>query len=823
MRITLRCLLLGSLRRQLVLGMASVVALTMALMLWQLAVREHEELLTRQTEQAAAMAESIALSSSVWVASRDVAGLQEIVESSSRYPDVRYAIVLDRRGQVLAHTDPARLGQFMDDLPAEPRTRVLQDSDTLLDIASPVMLDSLQLGWVRIGMGRTQLHSQINRMLRNGVGYLLTSMVLIGALASLTGLYFTRRLNTISAVADAVQAGDTGRRVAIGGTDEAARLARNVNHMLDTLQTREQELRASRDELRIAATAFESNDVMFVCDAEWNILQVNSAFQRVTGYRPEEAIGHKPRDLLGSGMHTQDFYEAMNASIRDLGCWQGEVWDRRKSGETFPAWSTITAVRSDHGEVTHYVANLSDFSAHKAAENEIKTLVYFDSLTMLPNRRMLMGRLETAMQAALASGHLGALLFIDLDDFKTLNDTLGHHQGDVLLQQVAHRLQGCVREVDTVARLGGDEFVVMLEGLSKDTAEASAQAQAVAEKIMRALNQPYDLGTLTRNSTPSVGVTVFGTCQEMLDEPLKRADLAMYQAKAAGRNTMRLFDPKTQAAVTLRADLESALRTALEENQFVLYLQPQISEDASVLGAEALVRWQHPDRGLVMPGEFITVAEDCGMIVPIGNWVLNTACRQLAVWAHKPGFEHLTIAVNVSAKQFHQVDFVERVLDALDHHGALASRLKIEITESMLIANVDDVITRMEELQHHGVGFAMDDFGTGYSSLGYLKRLPLDVLKIDQSFVRDVLVDSNDAAIANMIVALANSLGLSVIAEGVETVEQMHYLAQHGCHAYQGYLFSRPLPVDRFEASMSDFLLPLHSTNSVKQVEAPGG
>jgi diguanylate cyclase (GGDEF)-like protein/PAS domain S-box-containing protein len=818
MRLPLRQLLLGSLRRQLMVGMALVVLLMMLLLMWALAQRQHSEAKIRQTEQATTMAESIAVSSSVWVASRDLSGLQEIVDSAASFPDIRYVIVLDRRGQILAHSDSARLGQYMNDLPEEPTTRALQDASTLLDLVSPVMLDARHLGWVRIGMGRTQLNTQVERMFQSGLWYLAGSVVLIGLFASITGLYFTRRLNAISRVADAVQAGDTGRRVDIKGNDEAARLARNVNHMLDTLQTREQELRASRDELRIAATAFESNDVIFVCDAEWNILQVNPAFQRVTGYRAEEAIGHKPRDLLGSGMHTQDFYEAMNASIRDIGCWQGEVWDRRKSGETFPAWSTITAVRSDHGEVTHYVANLSDFSAHKAAENEIKTLVYFDSLTMLPNRRMLMGRLETAMQAALASGHLGALLFIDLDDFKTLNDTLGHHQGDVLLQQVAHRLQGCVREVDTVARLGGDEFVVMLEGLSKDTAEASAQAQAVAEKIMRALNQPYDLGTLTRNSTPSVGVTVFGTCQEMLDEPLKRADLAMYQAKAAGRNTSRLFDPKTQAAVTLRADLEAALRTALEEDQFLMYLQPQISEDARVTGAEALIRWQHPVRGLVMPGEFIAVAEDCGMIVPIGNWVLNTACKQLALWASQPAFAHMTIAVNVSAKQFHQHDFVEQVLDALSRHGAPAKGLKIEITESMLIANVDDVIVRMEELQHHGVGFAMDDFGTGYSSLTYLKRLPLDVLKIDQSFVRDVLVDTNDAAIANMIVALANSMGLSVIAEGVETVEQMQYLAQHGCHAYQGYLFSRPVPVERFETSLADFLKPLQPTNTVTQV-----
>lgn len=815
MRLSLRTLFMGSLRRQLMVGMALVVALTLATLLWELARSQHEEAKTRQTEQTMAMADSVALSSSVWLASRDLAGLQEIVDSSASFPDVRYAIVLDRRGQVLAHSDPAHRGHYLRDLPTELRAQTLQDTRTLLEVVSPVMLDARHLGWVRIGMGRSQVDTQLQRMLHSGLWYLAGSMLLMGLVASVTGLYFTRRLLAISAVADAVQGGDTGRRVTIRGSDEAARLAQDFNAMLDTLQQRERELLQSRDALRVAASAFESNDMMFVCDAQWRILQVNPAFQRVTGYLQDEAIGKVPRELLGSGIHTQDFYDAMNQSIQVHGSWQGEVWDRRKSGETFPAWTTITAVHSESGAVTHYVANLSDFSARKAAENEIKTLVYFDSLTMLPNRRMLMGRLETSLQSALKTGHLGALLFVDLDDFKTLNDTLGHHQGDILLQQVAQRLQSCVREADTVARLGGDEFVVMLEGLARDSAEAVAQAQVIAGKIMQALNAPYDLGTLTRSSTPSVGITLFGDCEESLDEPLKRADLAMYQAKSAGRNTMRLFDPKTQAAVTLRADLEAALRTAVEEGQLRMYLQAQVSADGRVLGAEALLRWMHPERGLVAPGEFIAVAEDCGLIVPIGNWVLDAACRQLALWNEQPDFAHMTIAVNVSAKQFHQPDFVEQVLDALARHGAQAQRLKLEITESMLISNVDEVIVRMEELQHHGVGFAMDDFGTGYSSLTYLKRLPLDVLKIDQSFVRDVLTDSNDAAIANMIVALANSMGLSVIAEGVETVEQMQYLARHGCHAYQGYLFSRPLPVERFEATRADFLKPLAPVEAV--------
>jgi diguanylate cyclase (GGDEF)-like protein/PAS domain S-box-containing protein len=821
-RFSLRSLLLGNLRRQLMVGMGLVVSVMMTMLVWQWGSRQHADLKNQQTLQAVALAESIALSSGVWVASRDLAGLQEIANSSLRYPDVRYVILLDRQGRVLAHSSPELRGKFMTDLPKSPETTLIQNASTLLDVGSPVMLDKEHLGWVRLGLGRAQLDQQFKQLFNSGLLYLASGAILIVILASITGHYFTRRLSAISRVAESVRAGNTSQRVDLRGTDEAASLAREFNTMLDTLQQREEELLHSQDALRVAATAFESNDVMFVCDTQWRIMQVNRGFERVTGYTAEQAIGQKPRDLLGSNMQDERFYEAMDESIRLHGSWQGEVWDRRSNGETFPAWSTITAVKNKTGQLTHYVANLSDFSARKAAENEIKTLVFFDALTSLPNRRLLMDRLTTAMQTAHSQQRMGALIFVDLDDFKTLNDTLGHHQGDRLLQQVATRLLSCVRGTDTVARLGGDEFVVMLEGLSDTRQEAATQAEATATKLMAALNAPYTLGPLVRNSTPSMGITLFGEHEELIDEPLKRADLAMYQAKAAGRNTCRMFDPQTQAAVTRRSELEAALHTALDRGEFALYLQPQISDRGGqpvVTGAEALIRWKHPTRGVIGPGEFIALAEDCGMILPIGQWLLNSACHHLARWRRLPELATLTLAINVSAKQFHQPDFAQQVMGELRRQGVEPSRLKIEITESMLISNVDDVIARMEELQGHGVGFAMDDFGTGYSSLTYLKRLPLDVLKIDQSFVREVLSDSDDAAIVNMILALADSLGLNVVAEGVETTEQMHYLARQGCHAYQGYLFSKPCPVDEFESGLTRFLAPLQAPRAVSPPE----
>jgi diguanylate cyclase (GGDEF)-like protein len=445
------------------------------------------------------------------------------------------------------------------------------------------------------------------------------------------------------------------------------------------------------------------------------------------------------------------------------------------------------------------VAVKSDITARKEAEERINNLAFFDPLTGLPNRRLLMDRLKHAIASANRTDRHAALLFIDLDNFKTLNDTLGHDIGDLLLRQTAQRLLGCVREGDTVARLGGDEFVVLLEHVSTQLQDTASSAETVAGKILAALNQSYQLDSFTCHSSASIGVTLFSDHHGNLEDLLKRADLAMYQAKTAGRNTLRFFDPQMQVAVTTRAALEEDLREALRSQQFLLFYQAQVDGAGAITGVEALLRWQHPRRGLVSPAEFIPLAEDTGLIVPIGRWVLETACAQLSAWAARPDRRALNIAVNVSARQFYSQDFVEQVTQVLDSSGAAPQRLKLELTESLLVTHIEDVISKMQTLKAAGVCFSLDDFGTGYSSLSYLKKLPLDQLKIDQSFVRDILVDPNDAAIAKMVVALAESLGLAVIAEGVETDAQRSFLAELGCHAYQGYLFSRPLPLDEFE------------------------
>jgi diguanylate cyclase (GGDEF)-like protein/PAS domain S-box-containing protein len=552
-------------------------------------------------------------------------------------------------------------------------------------------------------------------------------------------------------------------------------------------------------ELRIAAVAFESKEGMLVTDANGTILRVNQAFTETSGYTAEETVGKTP-SLLKSGRHNASFYRAMWESINRTGTWQGEIWDRRKNGEVYPKWLTITEVKGSDGIVTHYVGSHIDITERKVSEEKIKNLAFYDPLTRLPNRRLLLDRLQHALASSTRTARSGALLFIDLDNFKTLNDTLGHDIGDLLLQNVAQRLESCVREGDTVARLGGDEFVVMLEELSGNASEAAEQTEAVGVKILASLNQPYQLASHEYHSTPSIGATLFIDHQLGIEELLKQADIAMYQAKKAGRNALRFFDSQMQDAVNIRASLESELRKALENQQFQLYYQIQVDSLCRAFGAEALIRWNHPVRGLISPAQFIPVAEETGLILPIGQWVMETACIQLKAWQQEELTRDLALAVNVSANQFRQTDFVAQVQALVLRHAINPKMLKMELTESMLFENIENIIVTMNALKEIGVRFSLDDFGTGYSSLQYLKRLPLNQLKIDQSFVRDIAVDSSDKAIVSTIVAMAHSLGLDVIAEGVEAEDQRKILLDTGCAHYQGYLFGKPVPIEQFEA-----------------------
>ncbi len=546
------------------------------------------------------------------------------------------------------------------------------------------------------------------------------------------------------------------------------------------------------------------NDIVIITEAGPfrapgpRIVFVNEAFERRTGYTRGEVIGQSPRILQGPQTQRAQLDRIRTAL---------ENWDRvrvdlvnyTKAGEPYWVDLDVSPVWDEGRRLTHWVAVGRDITERKRDEEKIQYLAFYDPLTELPNRQMLLDRLNRAVGED-GQAHEGALMFIDLDNFKVLNDTLGHQKGDLLLQQVAPRLRGSAARGDMVARLGGDEFVVLLENTPAKPIDPLTAAQKVSQRILAALGEPYVLPGYLHHSTCSIGVTLFGKAPSSVNELLKQADLAMYQAKAAGRNAVRFFDPEMQAVATANASLAADLRQAWRENQLRIAYQPQVGMDGRMTGVEALLRWEHPVRGLVGPEQFIPTAEETSLIIPIGRWVLEAACRQLAEWAARPERAHLGIAVNVSVRQFRHPDFIEEVMAAVRDSGIRPDRLKLEVTESLLVDNLDAAISKMRSLKDMGVHLSVDDFGIGYSSLSYLKRLPIDELKIDRAFVKDILTDRKDAAIAATIIGLCRNLGLEVIAEGVENDEQRAWLARQGCHRYQGYLFCPPLALAQLEA-----------------------
>jgi diguanylate cyclase (GGDEF)-like protein/PAS domain S-box-containing protein len=566
-------------------------------------------------------------------------------------------------------------------------------------------------------------------------------------------------------------------------------------------------------ELRMRAVIQAIPDLVWLKDTEGVYLTCNARFEQFFGALEGAIVGKTDYDFVDKDL--ADFFRKNDQAAMDKGSpSSNEEWVTFASdGHRELLDTTKTPVRNAKDEIIGVLGIGHDMTARHAAANEIEHLAFYDSLTDLPNRRLMLDRLRQALINNARHGRYGALMMIDLDNFKLLNDTMGHAMGDQLLVSVAERLRGNTREGDTVARMGGDEFVVILEGLEGHES-AAIQAEQVAAKILANLAEPYFLSMdgngagAVKNKyqcTSSIGIAMLKDQSVSADDLMKRADTAMYQAKGAGRNTLRFFDLEMQDMVSKRAAMEVDLRNAIESQQFVLYYQAQVDSTGRITGAEALVRWQHPERGLVAPGEFIPLAEETGLIISLGQWVLESACRQLADWSKQARLSSLTLAINVSARQFGLPNIVEQVLAAVNRAGVPHDRLKLELTESLLLENTDEVINKMVSLKAQGIGFSLDDFGTGYSSLTYLKRLPLDQLKIDMSFVRDVLTDPNDAAIARTIVALGASLGLDVIAEGVESEAQREILAMNGCLAYQGYLFSRPLPLAEFEEFVDRF------------------
>jgi len=566
--------------------------------------------------------------------------------------------------------------------------------------------------------------------------------------------------------------------------------------------------RKSQEQLMLLETCVSRlNDIVLIAEAQPAhrkvpyIVFVNHAFEQHTGYTRHEVLGQTPGKLLGPGAARDEFKRMARLLARHRQS-RSELLIYRKNGSCFWLELEIVEVAATADELTHWVAVGRDITQRKFNADAIHQLAFYDPLTSLPNRLMLLNRLEHVMSQSVAMRRNGALMFIDVDKLKVLNDTLGHHKGDLLLQQVAERMAGCVDATDTVARLGGDEFVVLLEDLGEDAEAATLKTRMLAEKVLAQLREPFDLAGHQHYTTSSIGVTSLTGPHDSVSEVLKQADLAMYQAKTTGRDTLCFYDPDMQSAVNANAALNSELHTGLRRQEFVLHYQPQVDRQGRVTGVEALLRWQHPRRGLVMPADFIPMAEESGLILPLGGWALATACEQLAAWAPCPQAAGLSIAVNVSVRQFRHPDFVDQVMAEIRRTRISPKYLKLELTETLLADGMEVTLARMGTLKALGVTLALDDFGMGYSSLSALKRLPLDQLKIDKNFVAEVLTDPADAAISRTIITLAHSLNLQVIAEGVETQAQQDFLIAQGCDQFQGFLFSVPLPIKE----MNDYL-----------------
>jgi diguanylate cyclase (GGDEF)-like protein/PAS domain S-box-containing protein len=594
----------------------------------------------------------------------------------------------------------------------------------------------------------------------------------------------------ITAAIDSVAAGRLQTRIRrLSHVSELRAVEQGINHMASELEKREVDLR------RLSTAVEQSPEAIVITDTLANIQYVNDAFLRSTGYTREEVLGRNPR-ILNRGLTPPATYTAMWDALKAGKVWSGELINTRKDGSTYVEMATIAPIFDEEGQVTHYVTTKVDITQRKQSEALVHQLAYYDALTGLPNRTLLHEQLQQAVEASAQGTAQGMLLLIDIDRFKQINDTRGHATGDWLLREMARRIRGCTGATNTVARLGSNTFGIIVS----DIGGPSDLAQTIARKVQQTLTSPYDLEDAKRlYATTSMGIALFGAGMPAPDTVLKQAEVALYRAKDEGGNAVLLFDAPMQAAVDARAALEMALRDAIEIQAFRLYYQVQVDLHGTVVGAEALIRWIGADGKVISPAEFIPLAEDTGLIVPMGQWVLDTACRQLARWQRSPATRHLTLAINVSARQFHQADFAAQLRSALERHHLDASGLKLELTESAILGDIDTTIERMHQLRELGIRFALDDFGTGYSSLSYLKRLPFDQLKIDQSFIRDMLIDHTSNAIVRAVLVMSDALGLKVVAEGVETAAHRDFLVEHGCQICQGYLLGRPMPIEAWE------------------------
>ncbi len=732
----------------------------------------------------------------------------------------RSGMAIGGNGMVIVSTDPAYLGRAAREVPgldaawlssSAPDVRFINGDNTLTAVMHVKDSDGdSPLYFMVLTISTAELNAmQRSFVLWGQLGSLLFILLTSAGIVLIAQRLITRRVTTSLAALKRVEEGALDSRIPISSNDELGQLQAGINSMTEKVGALLNQHRLNADELRkqkdLLSSIIQHAPIrVFWKDRDSRFVGSNSQFARDAGLAtPDELIGKTDFDM--AWREQAELYRADDREVMESGISKLDFEEPQTTPDGRTVWLSTSKVplRDKDERIIGILGIYTDVTARKEAEEQIRSLAYFDPLTALPNRRLLMDRLQQSMAGSLRSGQYGAVMMLDMDNFKDLNDSQGHDVGDDLLIQVGKRLRENVRHADTVSRVGGDEYVIIADSLGVDEASAAVRAKGVAEKIRTAFTDPYVLkdGELTHYSTSSIGITLFHGSDAPVEVLLKQADVALYQAKNAGRNTIRFFNAEMQIVIDERAAMAAGLRHGLLHDELRLYYQPQVDCDGNLIGAEGLLRWIPRDAEPVSPAVFIPLAEQTGMILPIGEWVFEQACIQLKQWEASAATRSLTLAVNVSAHQFRQADFVERVARQIKSSGINPAKLKLELTESAVLSNIDEVVGRMRELKQLGVTFSLDDFGTGFSSLSYLKRLPLDQIKIDQSFVRDVMHDQNDAAIVRAILAMSRSLGLNVIAEGVETDAQRAFLLQHGCAHFQGYLFGKPRPIEEWTST----------------------
>jgi len=754
-----------------------VFALSFLVIYLILTVQKVHESVQKQREQIQILADVVTSNVKAALLFKDTESAQQTLNALMYSSSVVYAVLSD-----MDKTMSVTLGELTD-------AKGWRSWNTI-EYSTTVFLRQEKIGHFNIVISLTEMWLFIARELLIMALVMLTVLWGMKVVIRKMAEEIVNPINSLLATTSEIyRTGQYGLRTQKITDDEIGELADTFNNMLNVIEKRD-------DELRIAATTFNAQEAIIITDANRKIIKVNSAYSELTGEHLNDVQGSTP-SILDPDYLEQSLVDDISDSLNKHGHWTGETVES-KGGHDYPAHYIVTKLSNSKGFVTHYVITFTDISERTAFAEEIKKLAFFDPLTQLPNRRLLIDRLSSALKVSIRNREFGALVFLDIDKFKYLNDTKGHNYGDLLLIEVASRLSGIIREQDTVARLGGDEFVVMLQELGTDILQATQYMNNVGKKIVSELNKSYSLKDFNYDSSSSVGITLFNADSD-LDTIFIQADMAMYAAKNAGRNTLRFFDNAMQQAVEEKVAVEQQLKEALKQQQFELHYQFLVNRDERVIGAEALIRWQHPDKGLVQPDSFINLVENMGLIRELGFWTLRTACQQLKEWQDNVYSADLVLAINISALEFQQNHFVDDVLMIVNEFQIDRTKLKLELTESVILHDVEFAIEQITRLKMADIAVAMDDFGSGYSSLSYLSQLPISIVKIDRSFISRMIDSEYDCAIIKMIIALGSMLGMGIIAEGVEEQAQFEILKELGCTNFQGYYFSEPVTHDEFQ------------------------